>query len=97
MNQPITVQPVPNFYDTRDKLERLLLKLNSVEGYKLLCDLQYAYQDLDQAHADECKTASQLQAERDEYETKLDDIAATLDAMHSGFRDFSDLARTIQA
>jgi hypothetical protein len=31
------------------------------------------------------------------YEVKLEDIATTFDMVTTGYRDFSDLARTIQA
>jgi hypothetical protein len=46
MNQS-TTQDVPNFHDTANELESLLLKLKSIEGYKLLAQLRYAFEDME--------------------------------------------------
>ena len=40
---------------------------------------------------------SDLQAAKEEHTIKLEDIYTTFDMVTTGYRDFSDLARTIQA
>lgn len=55
------------------------------------------YDELDQANTDLLRECRQHETTAQTYETKLDDISATFDAMQTGFRDLSDLARTIHA
>lgn len=92
-----TEQPVPDFYDTASELESLLLKLKSTDGYKLLAQLRYAYEDLERECAKERHAANEMERNANTYEVKLDDIVTTFDMVSTGYRDFSDLARTIQA
>ena len=92
-----TVQPVPDFYDTANELESLLLKLKSIDGYKLLAQLRYAFEDMERDCTAQRKATDDAERNAQAYELRLDDISATLDMVSTGFRDFSDLARTINA
>ena len=93
----MNAQPAPDFYDTANELEALLLKLKSIEGYKLLAQLRYAYEDIERECTAERANVDAIATDYAQVETKLEDIHTTLDMVTTGYRDFSDLARTIQA
>ena len=92
-----TAQSVPDFHDTATKLTELLCTLNSTAGLKLIAQMQYAYEDLDQENTALLKECRQQEEANQQYEIRLDDIAATLDAVQTGFRQPDDLYRIIQA
>ena len=59
--------------------------------------LKWQIDSLETEAATARREAAEAANEVECYEVKLDDITSTLDMVHTGFRDYADLERTIYA
>jgi hypothetical protein len=84
-----------NFYDLAQQVNDAADD-NSDIAY-LIERMVTLYDELDQALTDASVLASDLQEQAETAEIKLEDIFTTFDMVSTGYRDFTDLARTIQA
>ena len=98
------VHPVRDTQPIIDDISALVRKTSNLKRpdfqakvLTLLAELEWSIQELDAKYADEFRDATRLQSENERMEVKLDDIMTTFDMVSTGFRDFSDLARTIAA
>jgi hypothetical protein len=71
--------------------------LDGDRGIELLRFMLDEYKEADHDRFNLGEQVTELQSTKETHEIKLDDIMLTFDMVTTGYRDFTDLARTIQA